>query len=79
MAPAFGSVAIAALVGVPLGTLCYRVRSLRAGVLNVLNMVQTIPSIALFGLLIAPLCWIAANIPGASAIGISGIGTAPAL
>ena len=76
---AFGSVAIAALVGLPLGMLCYKVRPLRAGVLNTLNIVQTIPSIALFGLLIAPLAWIAANVPGASAIGISGIGTAPAL
>ncbi|MEO9297993.1 ABC transporter permease [Devosia alba] len=76
---AFGSVAIATLVGLPLGILCYKVKPLRAGVLNVLNIVQTIPSIALFGLLIAPLAWIAANVPGASAIGISGIGTAPAL
>ena len=76
---AFGSVAIATLVGVPLGIVCYKVKPLRAGVLNVLNIVQTIPSIALFGLLIAPLAWIAATVPGASAIGISGIGTAPAL
>lgn len=76
---AFGSVAIATLVGLPLGIVCYKVKPLRAGVLNVLNIVQTIPSIALFGLLIAPLAWIAANVPGASAIGISGIGTAPAL
>ncbi|MBU1305970.1 MAG: ABC transporter permease [Alphaproteobacteria bacterium] len=76
---AFGSVATAALVGVPLGMVCYKVRRLRAGVLNVLNIVQTIPSIALFGLLIAPLAWVAANVPGAKAIGISGIGAAPAL
>jgi osmoprotectant transport system permease protein len=79
LALAFGSVAIATVVGVPVGVLCYKVKALRAGVLNVLNIVQTIPSIALFGLLIAPLAWIAANIPGASAIGISGIGAAPAL
>jgi osmoprotectant transport system permease protein len=76
---AFGSVAIAAIVGVPVGILCYKVKPLRAAVLNVLNIVQTIPSIALFGLLIAPLAWVAANIPGASAIGISGIGVAPAM
>ncbi|HWU16248.1 MAG TPA: ABC transporter permease [Devosia sp.] len=76
---AFGSVAIATVVGVPLGVLCYKVKPLRAAVLNVLNIVQTIPSIALFGLLIAPLAWVAANIPGASAIGISGIGVAPAM
>src|SRR5690606_5062155 len=79
LALAFGSVAIATVIGVPLGILCYKVKPLRAGVLNVLNIVQTIPSIALFGLLIAPLAWVAANIPGASAIGISGIGAAPAM
>lgn len=76
---AFGSVAIAIIVGVPLGILLYRVKPLRAAVLNTLNIVQTIPSIALFGLLIAPLAWVAANVPGASAIGISGIGVAPAM
>lgn len=76
---AFGSMALATVVGVPLGVLCYKVRPLRAAVLNLLNIVQTVPSIALFGLLIAPLAWVAANVPGASAIGISGIGTAPAL
>jgi osmoprotectant transport system permease protein len=79
LALAFGSVAIATVVGIPLGIVCYKVKPLRAGVLNVLNIVQTIPSIALFGLLIAPLAWVAANVPGASAIGISGIGAAPAM
>nr|WP_295889205.1 ABC transporter permease [uncultured Devosia sp.] len=79
LALAFGSVAIATVVGVPVGILCYKVRPLRAAVLNVLNIVQTIPSIALFGLLIAPLAWVAANVPGASEIGISGIGAAPAM
>lgn len=76
---AFGSVVIATLVGIPLGILCQRVRWLRAGLLNVLNMIQTIPSIALFGLLIAPLAWVAATVPGAAAIGISGIGAAPVM
>ena len=79
VALAFGSLAAATVVGVPLGILCYRRPTLRAAVLNVLNIVQTIPSIALFGLLIAPLAWVAANIPGASSLGISGIGAAPAM
>ncbi|GAA2865179.1 osmoprotectant transport system permease protein [Aminobacter niigataensis] len=74
---ALGSLAAAVLVGIPLGILCHRVEALRAGVLNVLNIVQTIPSIALFGILIAPLGWVAANVPGASALGIRGIGAAP--
>lgn len=75
---ALGSLAAATLVGLPLGILCHRVEALRAGVLNVLNIIQTIPSIALFGLLIAPLGWIALHVPGAAAIGIRGIGAAPA-
>lgn len=75
---ALGSLAAAVIVGLPLGILCHRVDRLRAGVLNVLNIIQTIPSIALFGLLIAPLGWVAIHVPGAAALGIRGIGTAPA-
>lgn len=76
---ALGSLAVAVLVGLPLGLWAQRVRPIRAIVLNVLNAVQTIPSIALFGLLIAPLAWVAANVPGAAAMGIAGIGVAPAM
>ncbi|WP_027154631.1 ABC transporter permease [Mesorhizobium sp. WSM2561] len=75
---ALGSLAAAVIAGLPLGILCHRVEKLRAGVLNVLNIIQTIPSIALFGLLIAPLGWVATHVPGAAALGIRGIGTAPA-
>lgn len=75
---ALGSLAAAVIVGLPLGILCHRVEKLRAGVLNVLNIIQTVPSIALFGLLIAPLGWVATHVPGAAALGIRGIGTAPA-
>lgn len=75
----FGSLGAAAMVGVPLGIVCHRNKKLRTGVLNVLNIIQTVPSLALFGLLIAPLAWVAANIPGAAALGISGIGFAPAM
>ncbi|TJV21451.1 MAG: ABC transporter permease [Mesorhizobium sp.] len=75
---ALGSLLAAVVVGLPLGILCHRVENLRAGVLNVLNIIQTIPSIALFGLLIAPLGWVATHVPGAAALGIRGIGTAPA-
>jgi osmoprotectant transport system permease protein len=76
---ALGSLVAATIVGIPIGIFCQRTPKLRAAILNVLNAVQTIPSIALFGLLIAPLAWVAANIPGAAAIGIAGIGIAPAM
>lgn len=75
---AIGSLAASVAIGVPLGVLCHRVPRLRAAVLNALNIVQTVPSIALFGILIAPLGWVAANVPGAAALGIRGIGAAPA-
>jgi osmoprotectant transport system permease protein len=75
---AMGSLFAAVLVGLPLGVLCHRVTAVRGPVLGVLNIVQTIPSIALFGILIAPLAWLAANVPAAAVLGIRGIGAAPA-
>jgi osmoprotectant transport system permease protein len=75
---ALGSLALAMLVGLPLGILVERIKLLRGPILGVLNAVQTIPSIALFGMLIAPLAWLAARIPALDAIGIEGIGIAPA-
>ena len=51
---------------------------MRAPTLNTLNAIQTIPSIALFGVLIGPLGWVSAHVPGAAALGIHGIGAAPA-
>ncbi|MDR6103789.1 osmoprotectant transport system permease protein [Agrobacterium larrymoorei] len=75
---ALGSVIAAMLAGIPLGVLCFKVERIRAAMLNSLNIIQTIPSIALFGLLIAPLGWIGTHVPGASDIGIRGIGAAPA-
>lgn len=49
----------------------------RAG-FGVLNFLQTIPSLALFGLLLAPLAWLGSNIGWLATIGVSGIGWAPA-
>ena len=76
---ALGSLAAALLVAVPLGILCHRVAGLRAGVLGALNFIQTIPAIALFGILMAPLAALAAASSTATALGIRGIGAAPAV
>jgi osmoprotectant transport system permease protein len=73
------SLGVAACVALPLGMLCHRVPRLRAGTLGVLNLVQTIPAIALFGILMAPLAALAANVPLAARIGIHGVGAAPAV
>ena len=76
---AFASLGAALVVGLPLGILAHAVPRLRAGVLGVLDVVQTIPSLALFGLMIPLFGWVAANVPGAAAAGIAGIGVFPAL
>ncbi|MBJ6127230.1 ABC transporter permease [Microvirga splendida] len=75
---AFGSMLAACLAGLPLGMISHRVPALRSSILQGLGVVQTIPSIALFGILIAPLGYLAANVPLAAALGIRGIGAAPA-
>ena len=74
-----GSLIAALIVGLPLGILCHRVPRLRPPVLGTLNVIQTIPAIALFGILMAPLGALAARLPAAAALGIRGIGAAPAV
>lgn len=67
------------LLGVPLGILAQRRPTLRAALFPALNLVQTIPSIALFGLLIAPLSALAGFFPRLAALGVSGVGVTPAV
>ncbi|HEY3983392.1 ABC transporter permease [Cedecea sp.] len=74
-----GTLVPALLVGVPLGILCYHRPAWQSGVFSLLNVIQTVPSVALFGLLIAPLAGLAAWLPWLGKIGVSGIGVAPAL
>jgi osmoprotectant transport system permease protein len=64
------------LIGLPLGVAAQRRPALRRAALPVLNLVQTVPSIALFGLLIGPLSALGSVAPG---LGIAGVGPAPAI
>ena len=73
------AVAPAVAIGVPLAWRMARTRGLREALFPVLNVIQTIPSIALFGLLMAPLAWVAAQAPALGALGIRGVGLAPAV
>lgn len=73
------SLCITAAVGMPLGLLAARRPRAKALLFTGLNILQTIPSIALFGLLIAPLSALAAWSPTLAALGVQGIGAAPAL
>lgn len=65
-------------IGSPLGVLVSRRPGLGQGVYAGLNLLQTIPSVALFGLLIAPLSAVAAAVPALAAVGVQGIGFFPA-
>lgn len=67
------------LIGIPLGWWCAKKAAVQSPVFAVLNVIQTVPSVALFGLLIAPLAGLARALPWLSELGISGIGMAPAL
>jgi osmoprotectant transport system permease protein len=65
----------ALVIGVPLGLVPTRCPRVSGPLFAVLGIVQTVPSMALFGLLIAPLVWLAQWLPG---WGIRGIGLLPA-
>lgn len=75
----FGTLFPALLLGVPLGIWCYRHPARQGRVFTVLNVIQTVPSVALFGLLIAPLAGLARSFPALGDIGIAGTGLTPAL
>jgi len=63
------SLAIAIAIGVPLGAAASRVRWVRTAALSVVGLIQTVPSLALLGLLVLPL----------AALGLPGIGPLPAI
>jgi osmoprotectant transport system permease protein len=69
----------ALLIAVPLGIAALRRRRFETPLFAVLNLLQTVPSIALFGLLIAPLSGLATALPALAALGIGGVGPAPAI
>jgi osmoprotectant transport system permease protein len=66
------------LTGFPLGLVALRNKRLGSAIISLANTLQTIPSLALFGLLIAPLAWVARSFPSLASIGVGGIGWAPA-
>jgi osmoprotectant transport system permease protein len=76
---AFGSLGPAILIGLPIGIHCHRVPQVRGAILQTLNLIQTIPSIALFGILMVPLGALATAFPWVGDLGIRGIGAAPAV
>lgn len=73
------SVGAATLIGVPAGIKAARSGTWSRRIFKFVNGIQTVPSLALFGLMIAPLAFLSRSFPLLRSIGIAGIGTAPAL
>ncbi|HYZ32355.1 MAG TPA: ABC transporter permease, partial [Crenalkalicoccus sp.] len=74
-----GALVPALLAGLPLGVAAQRVAGVRRVAFPVLNLIQTVPSIALFGLLIGPLSALAGAAPWLGRLGVAGVGPAPAI
>lgn len=73
------AVGTATVIGIPAGIWAARSEKYRNLVFKTVNGIQTIPSLALFGLMIAPLALLSQRFPVLRSMGIAGIGTAPAL
>lgn len=76
---AFSAVGVAAFIGIPLGILAHRRTFLRTPTFFTLNTLQTLPSLALFGILIPILSALTIRFPSLTKAGIHGIGAAPAI
>lgn len=79
LALAFGAVAFSAGLAFVLALKMIRSPAWQRPVLGAVSFLQTIPSLAVFGLLIAPLGALSAAFPALQALGIRGIGWAPAM
>lgn len=74
-----GSVAAGTLIGIPLGIWAARSKRAERPIFYITSITQTIPSLALFGLLIAPLSALSFAFPILREFGIRGVGVAPAM
>ncbi|MBB5320201.1 ABC transporter permease [Marinobacter oulmenensis] len=79
LALAFGAVAISAVMAFALALKMIRTPGWQRPILGAVSFLQTIPSLAVFGLLIAPLSALSNAFPFLQSLGIRGIGWAPAL
>ncbi|MFQ5996678.1 MAG: ABC transporter permease [Dehalococcoidales bacterium] len=74
-----GSVTVGTLLGIPLGIWAARSKRAEKPIFYFANITQTIPSLALFGLLIAPLSALSFAFPVLREFGIRGVGPTPAI
>lgn len=73
----FGAVIAGAVIAIPLGFLAYSKKKHEGKIMVPLSIIETIPSLSLFGILLVPLSGLG-KLPFFNSIGVSGIGWAPA-
>jgi len=69
----------ALLIGIPLGILAWKRKKTTPSIFAMINSLQTIPSLALFGILIPPLAWLSFRFPQLREMGFKGVGQTPAI
>lgn len=73
------TLALALALGLPLGVWAWRAKRAGGMLLGVFSFFQTVPSLALFALLIGPFAWLARQWPALASLGFGGTGAAPAV
>jgi len=71
------AVVIASVIGFSLGVLAFRRPRYERPVFGVVNIFQTIPGLAMIGLLFSPLSRLGQSVPLLGALGVGGLGWAP--
>lgn len=71
------SIIVATVLGVGLGVVAYRYRRASGPIFSVVSAFQTVPGLALIGILVAPLAALSFAFPALRTIGVGGLGWAP--
>ena len=73
------AMAIALVLGIALGVLAFRRPALKGPIFGTVSAFQTVPGLAMVGLLFAPLSWLGSNVPALGRLGVGGLGWAPVI
>ena len=71
------SIIVATILGVGLGVVAYRYRRASGPIFSVVSAFQTIPGLALIGILVAPMAALSFAFPALRRVGVGGLGWAP--
>jgi len=73
------SVGVAVVIGVGLGVLAYVSARSERSVFATVSLFQTIPGLAMIGILVGPFAWLSHTVPALRAVGFGGLGWAPVI